>query len=117
MKLRLLQPFLFLFLFTAVACSKKDCPYKSKYVYEPLVYDVACQCIVSGKVKYMLDCQTAALLDYGNGNCDNKATKIICKSGNCETVAGARTQTIQIDCAKAFEEGPISEQEAAEIGI
>ena len=54
-----------------------------KFIYKPIVISQECNCIVSGKVKYIKDCKTVALVDYGNGNCDNVATKIICVDGNC----------------------------------
>ena len=54
-----------------------------KFVYEPIIIDEECQCIVAGKVKYLNDCETQALIYYGNGDCNNIATKIICKEGNC----------------------------------
>ena len=54
-----------------------------KFVYEPIVISGDCNCIVSGKVKYLKDCKTIALVYYGDGLCDNKATKIICENGNC----------------------------------
>ncbi len=54
-----------------------------KFVYEPIVVSNDCNCIVSGKVKYLKDCKTVALVYYGDGVCDNKATKIICENGNC----------------------------------
>ncbi|MEM9919559.1 MAG: hypothetical protein AAF990_15785 [Bacteroidota bacterium] len=99
------------------SCDKKDCEYKSKYIYEPIVFDESCNCIVSGKVKYLHDCQTVALLDYGRGACDNVATKTVCKNGKCETSAGAYTEVFEIDCQKAVVEGPISEEEALKMGI
>ena len=46
-----------------------------KFVYEPIVISDDCNCIISGKVKYLKDCKTIALIDYGNGYCDNIATK------------------------------------------
>ena len=111
-------PLLLLFLaMTLLSCAKKDCPYQSKYIYETLVFDEACDCIVAGKVKYIKDCQTAALVDYGNGDCDNIAVKTICVDGKCETSAGAYTEEFEFDCSEAVTEGPISPEEAAEIGI
>lgn len=102
---------------TLYSCNKKDCEFKSKYIYEPIVFDESCNCIVSGKVKYLKDCQTAALVDYGDGTCDNIATKTICKDGKCERSAGAYTEEFEIDCEKTIIEGPISKEEAEEIGI
>jgi len=110
--------FAFLLALNFSSCSKKeDCGLKSKYIYEPIVFDEGCNCIVSGKVKYIKDCQTAALVDYGNGDCDNIATKTICKNGKCEAEAGAYTVDFEIDCQTTIVEGPISEEEAIEIGI
>lgn len=94
-----------------------DCEFKSKYIYEPIVYDESCNCIVSGKVKYLKECVTVVLLDYGNGACDNKAVKTICKDGKCELSAGAHTEEIEVDCKETITEGPISAEEATELGI
>lgn len=110
-----LLPISFL-LIIATAC-KKDCDLKSKYVYEPIVFDDNCNCIVYGKVKYLKDCQTVALVDYGNGTCDDIATKTICKDGKCELSAGAYTEEFQIDCHATITDGPIDDAEAAKIGI
>ena len=96
---------------------KDKCEFKEKYIYEPLVFDEACDCIVAGKVKYLKDCKTAALVDYGNGACDNIATKTICVNGKCEARAGAYTVDFEIDCKESVEEGPISKEEAEAIGI
>ena len=54
-----------------------------KFIYEPIEISEDCNCIVAGKVKYLKDCKTIALIDYGDGQCDNIATKIICKNGDC----------------------------------
>jgi len=104
-------------LMLALASCNKECEYQSKYIYEPLVFDEACNCIVSGKVKYLKECQTVALVDYGNGECDNIATKTICIDGKCELSAGAYTEEFELDCQDTFKEGPISDKEATAIGI
>lgn len=116
---KLFLQFTFFLLFTCVfiSCSLKDCEYKSKYIYEPIVFDEDCNCIVSGKVKYLKNCKTAILLDYGNGECDNIATKTICKNGKCETSAGAYTEEFEFDCSETVVEGPITEEEAVEMGF
>ena len=71
-----------------------------KFVYEPIIIDDECQCIVAGKVKYLNDCETQALIYYGNGDCNNIATKIICKEGNCFDKNGNPHQTMdfEIEC-------------------
>ena len=86
---------LLLIAFLVVGCSKLtkddlsknyDCKKLAgihKFIYEPIVISEDCNCIVSGKVKYLKNCKTVALIDYGDGNCDNVATKIICIEGNC----------------------------------
>lgn len=89
-----------LFTLTILSCKKKDCEYKDQYVYEPLVYSESCNCIVKGKVKFLEDCKTVALLDYGNGECDSLATKTICKNGKCEKSAGAYTVQVKLDCTQ-----------------
>ena len=85
-----------------------------KFVYEPIVISDDCNCIVSGKVKYLKDCKTIALIDYGNGNCDNIATKILCKDGACfdENKIQLDTYDYTIDCnGKNLEDGLVSEIE------
>lgn len=109
--------FSFLLILSISSCFKKECEYKSKYIYEELVYDDNCNCIVSGKVKYLKECETVALVDYGNGECDNIATKTVCIDGKCETSAGAYTEDFEFDCQESFKEGAISDEEALELGI
>ena len=85
-----------------------------KFVYEPIVISDDCNCIVSGKVKYLKDCKTIALIDYGNGNCDNIAAKILCKDGACfdENKIQLNTYDYTIDCnGKNLEDGLVSEIE------
>ena len=85
-----------------------------KFVYEPIVISYDCNCIVSGKVKYLKDCKTIALIDYGNGYCDNIATKILCKDGSCfdENKIPLETYDYNIDCnGKNLEDGLVSEIE------
>ena len=43
-----------------------------------------CNCIVSGTVKYRENGITTALVDYGNGDCDNWATITVCDDGDCD---------------------------------
>jgi hypothetical protein len=107
----------FIFIVIIFSSCNKDCELKSKYIYEPIVYNQTCNCIVSGKVKYLKDCETVALVDYGNGTCDNIATKTICKNGKCELSAGACKEEFEIDCQESITEGPISDEEASKIGI
>jgi len=111
---KLLLSFVFLVVLSLAftACTKlddKECEFKSKYIYEPIVFDEDCNCIVAGKVKYIKDCQTVALVDYGNGTCDTIATKTVCKNGKCEASAGAYTVEINIDCKEDVVDGPIEE--------
>jgi len=87
---------LFIFCFTLVSgcikCPDKNFPRNkkcdellgmNKFIYEEIIISDKCNCIVSGKVKYVKDCITIALIDYGAGECDNIATKILCVDGNC----------------------------------
>ena len=85
-----------------------------KFVYEPIVISDDCNCIVSGKVKYLKDCKTVALIDYGNGDCDNIATKVLCKNGKCfdENKIPFDTYDYTIDCnGTNIEDGLVSEIE------
>ena len=89
-----------------------------KFVYEPIVISDDCNCIVSGKVKYLKDCKTVALIDYGNGDCDNIATKILCKNGKCfdENKIPFDTYVYTIDCnGKNIEDGLVSEIEIGQL--
>jgi hypothetical protein len=43
-----------------------------------------CNCIVSGFVKYRVNGKTAALVDYGNGQCDPWVAITLCHNGDCE---------------------------------
>jgi len=74
----------------------KEGSYK-EYIYEPLVTSDDCDCIVAGKVKYVGECGTLALLDYGDGTCDDIATKTICIDGDCDH-CGAYTVEVVLEC-------------------
>ena len=89
-----------------------------KFVYEPIVISDDCNCIVSGKVKYLKACKTIALIDYGNGDCDNIATKIMCQDGKCfdENKIPFDTYDYTIDCnGENIKEGLVSEIEIGQL--
>lgn len=48
-----------------------------KYILSPLVKDDECGYIVSGKIKYLVNGKTAAIVDYGDGEIDAWAVKTI----------------------------------------
>lgn len=48
-----------------------------KYILSPLVTDNDCGYIVKGKIKYLVNGKTAAIVDYGDGKLDAWATKTI----------------------------------------
>jgi hypothetical protein len=119
-----------LVIFSLVCCCSKldkklddkyDCNKLSgvhKFIYEPIVISGYCNCIVSGKVKYLKNCKTIALVDYGNGDCDNIATKILCKDGKCfdENKIPFDTYDYTIDCnGQNIEDGLVSEIEIAQL--
>ncbi|UTW67738.1 hypothetical protein KFE94_06400 [bacterium SCSIO 12643] len=54
------------------------------YILEPLVVSDECGCIVKGMVKYLKNGETAAMVSYGNGECDDIAEKILCVNGDCD---------------------------------
>ncbi|UTW61984.1 hypothetical protein KFE98_18540 [bacterium SCSIO 12741] len=82
-----------------------------KYVYEDLVFSEQCGCIVSGKVKYVKG-KTLALVDYGDGSCDNEAVKTVCYQGDCYHKKATK-HVITIDCQqKSVAEGEVEESEA-----
>ena len=45
------------------------------YIIHPIVVSPDCGCIVEGKVKYVEDGETTAIIDYGDGECDSWAIK------------------------------------------
>ena len=96
---------------------EKDCSKLEgfhKFIYEPIVISEDCNCIVSGKVKYLKDCETQVLIHYGQGECDDVATKIICKNGDCydENKVPFETYDYTLDCnGNSIVEGPISPEE------
>ena len=100
---------------------KDDCNKLSgvhKFIYEPIVISDDCNCIVSGKVKYLKNCKTIALVDYGNGDCDNIATKILCKDGKCfdENKIPFDNYDYSINCnGENIEDGLVSEIEIAQL--
>ena len=112
-------------IFGLTACEKKDwdkfqCQYSEdkastyeEIIYEPLVISDDCDCIVAGKVKYVSDCGTVALLDYGDGTCDNVAMKTTCKHGDCEG-CGAETFEVTIECTKSDPAPPLEEENSTE---
>ncbi len=53
-------------------------------ILENLETGIDCNCIVSGWVKYRENGITTALVDYGNGQCDNWVTITVCYNGDCE---------------------------------
>jgi len=89
-----------------------------KFIYEPIVISDDCNCIVSGKVKYLKDCKTIALIDYGNGDCDNIATKIVCKNGSCfdKNKNPISSYEYTIDCnGNNINDGAVSQEELEDL--
>jgi len=89
-----------------------------KFIVKEIVINEECNCIVSGYVKYIKDCQTVALVDYGEGECDNIATKIICKNGDCfdKNKNPYETYEYNIDCnGNNINDGPIDINEIEEL--
>jgi len=86
-----------------------------KYIYEPIVYSDDCNCIVKGKVKYIENGKTVALVDYGTGACDNFAQKTLCVDGKCE---GGTVTSFQFDCAiEKVKEGDVNDDEKSSLGL
>lgn len=54
-------------------------------ILEDLIEGDNCDCIVSGWVKYRENSITAALVNYGEGECDGWVSITICKNGDCES--------------------------------
>ena len=89
-----------------------------KFIYEPIIISEDCNCIVSGKVKYLKDCKTVALIHYGNGECNNLATKIICENGNCfdKNQNPIMSFEYSIDCnGNNLSEGVVSQDELEDL--
>jgi len=86
-------------LFTVISCEKEKSSYKDdfdsevsdlkeeitlmgdgrfeKVVVKRLVKPDDCRFIVSGTIEYRLNGEVVAIVDYGNGACDNVATKTV----------------------------------------
>ena len=89
-----------------------------KFIYEPIILSEDCNCVVSGKVKYVKDCSTVALIDYGDGACDNIATKIICVDGKCfdENKNPIDTYDFTINCnGNTIDEGLVDTHEIEQL--
>ena len=85
-----------------------------KFIYDPIIVDEECNCIVAGKVKYLQNCETKALVHYGNGICDNIALKISCIEGNCYDKDGNPydVQEFTIDCnGNSIQNGEVNTNE------
>lgn len=99
-----------------VDCKKWDGYHK--FIYDPIIIDEECNCIVAGKVKYLLNCETKALVHYGSGECDNKAFKISCIDGNCFDQNGNpyQVQEFTIDCnGNSIQNGEVNANELDEL--
>ena len=95
-----------------IDCEKWDGYHK--FIYDPIIIDEECNCIVAGKVKYLLNCETKALVYYGSGECDNTALKISCKDGNCFDQNGNpyQVQEFTIDCnGNSIQNGEVNANE------
>ena len=89
-----------------------------KFIYDPIIVDENCNCIVAGKVKYLYNCETKALVHYGNGECDNIALKISCKDGNCYDKFGnpCLVQEFTINCnGNTIHNGEVSDNELSDL--
>lgn len=74
------------------------------YILKPLVVSEECSCVVEGVVKYVNNDtkKTVALVDYGNGECDDIGKKIVCFSGDCYHELSTACE-FTIDCAEVAE--------------
>jgi hypothetical protein len=73
-------------------------PGVEQYILEKIVVDPSCNCIVSGFVKYLKDGKTIAMVNYGEGDCDEWATKVNCIDGSCSEKDGAYCTKFKQDC-------------------
>ena len=55
------------------------------FILSPLVVSDECNCIVEGKVKYVENGKTAAMVYYYSGECGGEAKKVFCIDGNCDS--------------------------------
>jgi hypothetical protein len=62
----------------------------------PIEVDPSCNCIVSGKVEYIVNNKTFAVVDYGDGECDEWAEKYM-GEGKCGKKACCKFKQ---DCTK-----------------
>lgn len=96
----------------------KDFKGYHKLIYEPIIISEECNCIVMGKVKYLKNCETQVLIDFGDGTCDNIVTKIICEDGDCynEHKEPIETYNFIIECNNnEIENGPLTSEEISEL--
>ncbi|MCP4438873.1 MAG: hypothetical protein GY810_08000 [Aureispira sp.] len=84
-------------------CNKGKADY-TKIVVEPIQKSADCDCIVGGLIKYVENGKTTALVNYGDGTCDNLATKTSCYDGDCEH-AKATVHEFEMDCNKEDNKG------------
>ena len=56
---------------------KKKSPRYKRNIIKPLVRIVGCDYIVEGKIEYIKDGTVVATVDFGDGECDNIATKTV----------------------------------------
>ena len=68
-----------------------------EYIVKPIVVSPDCNCIVQGFLKYVKNNKTVALIDYGNGECDDWAVKINCVDGDCYDKLATKCK-FQIEC-------------------
>jgi|GEM_PF-1094648 len=78
---------------------KDDLSSLKEIVYKDIKYGDKCACPTEGAVKYMKDNKTVALVDYGQGDCDNIAVKTVCVNGDCEHPE-AEVFEFEMDCSE-----------------
>ena len=71
----------------------------TRYKVEPLISSESCNCIVSGILKFVdiASGETAALIKFGEGDCDDEAYKITYYHEGC---GGSKSQIckLKLDC-------------------
>ena len=93
-----------------------------KRIEESLVVDEdRCGCITEGKIRYTRNGRTVAIVDFGDGTCDN--TVRIERPANGQGSCGQNnsnamsTETRSIDCNVDFTSESVTDEERSEVSL
>ena len=69
-----------------------------KFVLHPIVKSESCNCIVEGKVKYVIGDETSYIVNYGDGECDDWATKTVYSNDKGKSKWGKKSNKKDKSC-------------------